>query len=205
MGLLILDAGHGGVRPNGVYTTSPAKLWVHREGVFHAGRTFYEGVYNRAVCKRIIELAKSYSLPVIKVYDDVEDISLGERCRIVNKIVKIQKNCVFISIHGNAFTNLNSRGISVHAHPSLSVGTARLADALGQNLRKVKETPFRVQNTTDLFWKDNFQVLRETNCPAILSENGFFTNYQDATLMMTADFQDKIARAHVEAVVRYFN
>jgi len=46
----------------------------------------------------------------------------------------------------------------------------------------------------------NFYVLKKTQMPAILSENGFMTNLEDATNLMKDDFRQKVADAHFEFI-----
>ena len=42
----------------------------------------------------------------------------------------------------------------------------------------------------------NFYVLRKTHMPAVLSENGFMTNFDDAIALMDPDVRQSIANAH---------
>jgi N-acetylmuramoyl-L-alanine amidase len=42
----------------------------------------------------------------------------------------------------------------------------------------------------------NFYVLRKTHMPAVLSENGFMTNFDDAIALMDPDIRQAIANAH---------
>jgi N-acetylmuramoyl-L-alanine amidase len=51
--------------------------------------------------------------------------------------------------------------------------------------------------------EENFFVLSQTNMPAALSENGFFTNYKDALIMFDPVFQNTLALCHARAVVDY--
>jgi N-acetylmuramoyl-L-alanine amidase len=39
--------------------------------------------------------------------------------------------------------------------------------------------------------------------PAVLTENGFFTNYQDALLMIDKEWQKSIAKAHAKGILEY--
>ncbi|MCM3781478.1 N-acetylmuramoyl-L-alanine amidase [Neobacillus mesonae] len=51
----------------------------------------------------------------------------------------------------------------------------------------------------------NFHVLRESNMPAILTENGFIDNTADAALLKSSAHLDAVARGHVNGLVRCFN
>jgi N-acetylmuramoyl-L-alanine amidase len=39
--------------------------------------------------------------------------------------------------------------------------------------------------------------------PSVLSENGFFTNFQDAKMMFDPSFQNTLAKCHAKAVIDY--
>lgn len=51
----------------------------------------------------------------------------------------------------------------------------------------------------------NFHVLRESNMPAILTENGFIDTVADANKLKQASFIQAIAQGHVNGLVRAFN
>jgi N-acetylmuramoyl-L-alanine amidase len=201
--LLIVDAGHGGLRADGTYTTAPSKMFTHSEGVFHRGGTFFEGVFNRKLANVLIGLCKQANIETAKVYDEVEDTTLGLRVQRANALA-VNRQAVYMSLHGNAFSNTNARGISVHIAHQASAQSQRLATLLAQELQKISETPFRRHNQQELFWRDNFFVLTRTNMPAVLSENGFFTNLQDANLMITDEFIARVAYAHFLAFIKFF-
>ncbi|SFA54090.1 N-acetylmuramoyl-L-alanine amidase [Parageobacillus thermantarcticus] len=50
----------------------------------------------------------------------------------------------------------------------------------------------------------NFHVLRETNMPAVLTENGFIDNANDAAKLKSSSFIENIARGHVNGIARSF-
>jgi N-acetylmuramoyl-L-alanine amidase len=77
----LLDAGHGGMTPSGVYTTAPAKMHV-----FDDGLTFYEGVNNRAIVARLIPMLEKAGIEYETVYDPVLDTPLRERVEKANAI-----------------------------------------------------------------------------------------------------------------------
>jgi N-acetylmuramoyl-L-alanine amidase len=51
----------------------------------------------------------------------------------------------------------------------------------------------------------NFHMLRESNMPAILTENGFIDNANDAAKLKSASFIEALARGHVNGIVKSFN
>lgn len=198
--LILLDNGHGGLK-NGVYTTAPNwdinnpktwhKMWVH-EGV-----PIFEGVFNRQLTAKIVELSKGKPYEVRLIVPEVEDISLEERVKRVNRVKRTDK--IFLSIHGNAF-NTSAKGFEVFTSKGETKSDA-MADILALEVEKtMKDMVMR----WDLSDKDkdkeaNLYVLKNTNCPAMLSENGFFDNPIEAKLMMDEKWQYRLAGAYIRA------
>ena len=46
----------------------------------------------------------------------------------------------------------------------------------------------------------NFYVLKNTICPAVLTENFFMTNKEECKLLLSKEGRDRIASAHVKAI-----
>ncbi|RNA67102.1 N-acetylmuramoyl-L-alanine amidase family protein [Alteribacter keqinensis] len=106
----------------------------------------------------------------------------------------------YISIHCNAF-NGTTRGYEDFIHSSLSPTsvTAQRRDIMHQEITRVNGLVNRGKKSA------NFHVLRETNMSAILTENGFIDNAQDAALMKSSDWLHAVAKGHADGVARIFN
>ena len=98
---IILDPGHGGVTPEGKYTTAPAKM------AKVDGRWIYEGEMNRIVAEILGGMLRHAGYKVIYTVKptDSRDISLGHRVRIANSV----PGSLMVSIHFNAFNGKSSR------------------------------------------------------------------------------------------------
>ena len=199
----LLDPGHGGII-DGVYQTSGKK-----SPTFPNGSILYEGVFNRKIVNEIIFLNDVYPwcdiddrIKIINIADTNEDVSLRKRVLKANNLNKVHKNCIYISVHANAFGDGNTfnsaNGISFFHHINSSKGKI-LADTLQKqliNLTKLRDRGIKANES----WA-NFYVLRKTNMPAILSENGFMTNLEEARLLSSTDMQKKIAKAHLNMIL----
>ncbi|WP_208585754.1 N-acetylmuramoyl-L-alanine amidase family protein [Gracilibacillus suaedae] len=53
--------------------------------------------------------------------------------------------------------------------------------------------------------KANFHMLRESNMPALLTENGFIDANNDASRLKKDSFLDDIAQGHVDGLIKIFN
>ena len=51
----------------------------------------------------------------------------------------------------------------------------------------------------------NFYVIRKVSCPAILSENFFYTNKKDLEYMSSDAGLHAVVRTHVEGTIDYIN
>ena len=205
--LVLLDSGHGGII-NGQYTT-PGK----RSPIYEDGKQLFEGVYNRSIVKlireKLITLGIS-GLEIINVASGDLDSPLGVRVNTANREWDRLNRpaAIYISIHGDAAGD----GINWHAASGISVYTSKgqtksdvfasiLIDKLDDIVTGVK---WRTDETDqDKDKEENFYVLKNTNMPAVLSENGFMTNYAECKRMLTLDWQKTIANAHVNAIVAY--
>lgn len=187
----LLDPGHGGMI-DGVYQTKGK-----RSPAFGDGVVLYEGELNRAITNNIIELASATDIEVIDIVDSQADVPLRERVRRANKLHKEKRNCIYVSIHANAYGNgidfNDAKGASVFHHVRSSKGRV-IAESLQDWI--IKFTPFKDRGTMANESWANFYVLRKTNMPAVLSENGFMTNKRDATLLLSETIRKMIGAAH---------
>jgi N-acetylmuramoyl-L-alanine amidase len=140
----------------------------------------------------------------MKVYDEILDTSLTKRVNKANFAAKNYKASLYLSIHGNAAQNKNARGFEVFTSP-WQTESDLYAELLFKEVKsKFPNWIFRSDTTDgDNDKEARFHVLTQTNMPAVLSENGFFTNYHDAKLMFDSDFQNNIALCHARAVGDY--
>jgi len=201
---ILLDNGHGGM-VDGKYSTCPdwtdnPKTW-HKMHV-HEGVPLYEGVFNRDVVDEIAAELWKRDIKYVLINPESKDISLKERVKRANDFYKDNKNCIFVSIHGNAF-NTSAKGFEIFT----SKGDTP-ADPIAESIsiEMSKAFPSRVMrwdlSDGDRDKEANFYVLKHTDMPAILSENFFFDNPSDAKLMMSERGIEKIALAHVEGIIK---
>lgn len=191
----LIDPGHGGIDENGKYTTAPSKMYT-----FEDGFTIYEGVFNRKVAIKLKELLDSICIDYRFIVHPGEskDIPLKERVEIADEMHKLYKNCIYLSIHGNAG---KGKGYEVYT----SIGQTKsdyIAEMLYIGFEKVfPERIARIDLTDgDKDKEAQFYVLRKTDCPAVLTESGFMDNRKEAEMMLSEDGINKIAQAHFEGI-----
>lgn len=192
----ILDAGHGGLSPEtGEYQTRGKRSPVFPPTSKYAGEVLYEGVRNRQVLKCLKELLDENNISYSVVSDEWRDNSLSDRVARANKIATEKENCIYVSIHHNAYGKgwNNAHGISTYHFPKSEKGF-RLAGI------------FNSQTVAEMGWRNrgvksaNFYVLKYTKMPSVLTENGFMTNLKEAEVLMSDEGSYKLSLAHFEAI-----
>ena len=186
----IIDAGHGSIK-NGAYTTS-GKMFI-----FPDGFTIYEGVINRGIAKWLKRGLIKEGIDFSVVYHEIEDTSLVSRVNLANSIYLKDKRAIYLSIHSNSSAAPNiglGKGFEIFTYFGQS-NSDKVADIFGTTYKKFfPEFPFRAETSDgDLDKEANLYVLRETKCPALLVENLFFDNREEAEYLASEKGQQTIA------------
>lgn len=99
---------------------------------------------------------------------------------------------LYFSVHVNGHTNVNANGYEDYVYPSVPQETADIRKAIHRRLSAVW---FNAGRSNRGMKTADFQVLRETKMSAVLVENGFITNPQDAGLLRQVNFRQALADA----------
>jgi len=206
--LWLFDPGHGGMI-NGEYQT-PGK----RSPKFEDGRQLFEGEFNRAVVKRMGALCTEAGYDWLNLVDTEMDVPLRSRTDLANDIYRrnLQQDglpCIFVSVHANAHTPTGKLEFnSAHGWEVFTTEgetkSDRVATVFYEEMEAVfPEKRFRSDySDNDPDKEVNFFVLRKTVMPAILTENFFMTNREEAELLLSEEGRDRIAQAHFNAIQR---
>ncbi|MGE6261089.1 N-acetylmuramoyl-L-alanine amidase [Heyndrickxia sporothermodurans] len=102
----------------------------------------------------------------------------------------------FLSIHINAG---GGTGFESYVYPGVGAPTTTYQTAIHDEVMKVNQLSDRGKK------QSNLHVLRESNMPALLTENGFIDNANDAAKMKNATWIESVARGHVNGLAKAFN
>lgn len=188
--LFLLDPGHGIDTPG---KRSPGKKTAGDFGIF-------EWEFNRDVVKRIEEIAWSRGVQAVDIVVQNESVPLRERVRRANEINETHR-CAFISVHANASGKgwSMARGFRVFQRPSASEATSALSATIRHKMKDWIPEWRRHSASREA----NFFVLKKATMPAVLTENGFMTNRFDCEILMSSLGRDRIAKAHISAMMQY--
>ena len=185
---IVLDAGHGmGNRTSKVY--DPGAIMGDIQ----------EAVLNLKYAREVEELLKEKGYDVIQTRTDNQtEVPLGKRASIANDAGAD----LFVSVHCNASTSKNSRGVIVYHYPGSERGESA-AKSVRKNLVKILDEEVEdFDSSLGSIMEEAFYVLKHTKMPAILVETGFLTNETDRNYLLNNP--RTIARGIADGIDSYF-
>ena len=190
--ICILDAGHG----------------CDTLGKCSPDKRLLEYKWARSMVQRIAKKLQALGVAVHILVPEENDIRLGERTRRVNSLCKQHgtKNCLLVSVHINAAGGdgkwHDATGWSGWVAPKCSANSKRLAQLLYAEAAKAGLKGNRCVPASK-YWVGNFAIVRDTNCPAVLTENLFMDNRQECADLLSETGKETLAQLHVNAIMNY--
>lgn len=184
---LVIDAGHGGI-DCGAIAADGSK----------------ESDINLAIALKLRALSEFYGLDNSMTRHDDSTLSdlpnysehrdLERRAELVNE----KSNCVYLSIHQNCYpTGHPSGSLVIYSSNDVSESFGKIThDNLVSNLnpsnRRLAEPAF-----------DRYYILSHVNCPAILVECGFMSNFSEMEKLKSSEYQSSIAAVLMASFLQY--
>lgn len=153
-----------------------------------------EWVLNSRIAEKVCKLLKRYDCET-KRMDDTSgktDVSLAKRCQKANS----WKADFYLSIHHNAG---GGSGVEIFAMNGATAATRVKRDAIYCSV--IAETGLK-GNRANPHRTANFQVLRDTNMPAVLIECGYMDSKHDTPIILTEEFSNQCAQGIVDGLVK---
>lgn len=192
---LLLDNGHGDPPLTG--------------GKCSPDKSILEYYWARDMVQRIARKARAAGIPVEIIVPEKTDIPLKTRTNRVNAICRAKggsKNCVLISVHINAAGGdgkwHDARGWCGFIAPNASANSKRLARILWEHADRAGLRGNRCV-PAERYWVKSLAMCRDTNCPAVLTENLFMDNRADAEYLKSESGKETIADLHIAAIKEY--
>lgn len=166
-----------------------------------------EWAYTREIADMVVVGLRKLGIDAERIVKEDSDVPLSERCKRANAIYKeTGRKAILVSIHCNAAGSgaawMNAKGWSVFVSNNASVNSKRLAICLGQ-AAEVQKVPIRRQTPKLLYWEQNLAMCRDTNCPAVLTENFFQDNREDVDYLLSGEGKKAVAQIHIDGIVSY--
>ena len=167
-----------------------------------------EWKYSREIAAEVVKRLKTMDYNAQQLVTEENDISLGTRCKRVNDICKHfgASNVLVVSVHCNAAGAdgkwHDARGWQACVSLNASAKSKQLASYLfdaAQNEGLKMRSPKPGQK----WWAQNLAICRDTNCPAVLTENLFQDNLADVDFLLSEEGREAIVNLHVNGIVNY--
>ncbi len=186
---VVLDAGHGGIDVGSIGRSTGA----------------YERDINLAVTNKIEGLLRTMNIRVVQTRQTEDGLygvfasgfkkrDMAERKRIIEDA---NPNLV-VSVHMNFFPDSSAHGSQVFYKPG-----DETSNALAVNMQKlfVKNLHKSRQSCAE----GDFFVLTSTRAAGILVEGGYLSNPEDEALLVTDEYQTRLAYQIFCGIVQYFD
>lgn len=171
-----------------------------------------EYAWARSIAKRVCERLKSMGYDAQLLTPEETDTPLNTRISRANAICNRYgaKNVLLVSIHNNAAGNGTwsaAKGFSVFVSKNSSANSKKCAafftdEAISRKLMGNRSIP------AEKYWTWNWTtsdiaILKGSNCPAVLTENGFMDNRDECAYLLSEAGKLQYTDLHVAAIVKY--
>ncbi len=177
--VVAIDVGHGG---NDV-------------GAVGSHGKYNESQLNLILAEKLkLELEALGASVYMTRYDNNTNPSSEERMRLLRDV----KADYCIAIHRNASDSSSPRAFNSYHFNAFSADAAKKIYAATE-----KADLYKVSKWSGTKWH-YFYTCRQTDCPVVLTENGFITNADEYSQMIRDDFNNDCAKALTQGIVDYF-
>ena len=181
--VIVVDPGHGG--------EDPGKVGIN---------DVLEKDLNLQIAKKVKKLLEEAGIKIVmtRTNDKVPDAKkedLNQRVQLINET----KPKLALCIHQNSYPDAKIKGAQVFYH-TITPEAEDVASIVQEQLRTVDPT-----NTRQIKENDTYFMLKNTQVPTIIVECGFLTNTEEAAKLTQEEYQDQIAQAICEGVVKWLS
>lgn len=190
--IILIDNGHGESTPGKRSPDGTVREWECARDI---ARELWVRLCNaglRAAC----------------IVPQADDVPLADRARIVNDWCAREgkENVALVSIHCNAAGN-GSQWMAARGWEAWTSPGETAADALAECLYDAAaDAGFRIRvdrSDGDDDKEGRLYLLRHTLCPAVLTENLFMDNREDAALLASEEGRCRLAQLHADGILRW--
>ncbi|MCB1099085.1 MAG: N-acetylmuramoyl-L-alanine amidase [Verrucomicrobiae bacterium] len=179
---VVLDPGHGGDDSKG------------------GGNGLVEKDFNLDLARRTRIALEEKGFNVVLIRSKDEFVSLRDRAELGNKV----DNAVFVGLHANLSSDTEERGFETwYPKGDDSDDQRAFSRQLAVEVQKALANEIGNESTDRGIRDGGYYVLQHSIHPAILVETGFMSNAQDAELLKSDAYRDRIAKAIATAVEKF--
>lgn len=186
--VVLVDAGHGGVDPGKVSITGTNEKEI-----------------NLQIALLLKEILEADGFEVVMTRE--EDKGLYEESDQNKKVADMKARCllaeqshadILVSVHQNSYQEEEVHGAQVFYYSKSKAGE-QLATSVQNAIKEIADP----DNTRMAKGNDSYYILLNVECPAIIAECGFLSNYEEAELLEEKKYQKKVAEAIAKGIKDY--
>lgn len=206
--IVVIDAGHGGKDPGVVrnqLTDQETEAWLaHKSNPANpipsggSGASYNEKDVALSIAKKTKRILEENGVHVLMTREGDTYPSLDERPALANT----NHAALFISIHANSTNDTvsSANGIEIYYstennNDNYTLTSEAFAKSVLQNVISATGAKNRGVKTA------NYRVVKMSSMPAVLLETGFFNNPDEFNLLISDEYQEKIAYAVATGVL----
>ncbi|MEG2774539.1 MAG: N-acetylmuramoyl-L-alanine amidase [Acetivibrio sp.] len=188
--LIAIDPGHGGFDPGKVGLCQSIEKNINLSIALELKKQLEKNGYQVVMTRELDEaLHEEGSSHITKRMD------MKKRVDFINQ----SDAEIAVSIHQNSFTESSPRGAQVFYHTRSEAGK-ELALVLQAKIKEIlADGNYREAKTNE-----DYYMLKKTTCPFVIVECGFLSNQEEAALLVTEEYQKKVATAISQGIYEYF-
>lgn len=171
-----------------------------------------EYAWAREIAKMVESKLKQLGYDAQRITPEELDVSIPTRVSRINSICRTvgAQNVLLVSIHNNAGGNGtwgNAKGFSVFVSKNSSANSKKCAtiftnEAIARNMMGNRSIPAEKYWTWSWTTSD-IGILKKSNCPAVLTENGFMDNKEECAYLLSEAGKQQFVDLHVSAITKY--
>ena len=164
--------------------------------------------YAREIAAEVVKRLKTMDYNAQQLVTEENDISLSTRCKRVNDICKHfgASNVLVVSIHCNAAGADGKWHDAMGWQACVSLNASAKSKQLASYLFDAAQNEglkMRSPKPGQKWWAQNLAICRDTNCPAVLTENLFQDNLSDVEYLLSDKGREAIVNIHVNGIINY--
>lgn len=182
--LIILDPGHGGF--------DPGKIGINGA---------LEKDVNLMISGKIKKCLEEQGFRVVMTRESGDGLadSKVEDMKARVTLINEEKPAIAVSIHQNSYSQESIHGAQVFYYTHSKNGE-NAAKILQEALHDVDP-----DNTRQAKANDTYYLLKKTKGTTVIVECGFLSNQQEADLLLTEEYQDKMAASVTKGIQQYLS
>lgn len=181
--VVIIDAGHGGL---------------------DGGKTGENGAVEKDVnlsiaikTKKFLENSGCHIIMTRTTDERLADTQAGDLKARVSLMNETEDAKLAVSIHQNSYHEESVRGAQTFYYTDSAEGK-KAAEIIQEEMRKLDEENTKLSKANSTYY-----ILKKTEIPVVIAECGFLSNYEEAELLVSEEYQETVAETIGTGVLRY--